>query len=149
MRIVLAALSLSVAACATTTTTTMFDDRTALISGRDLGWTDQAGVMRKVLRTAAEIGQAKGFDSFDILNAVDASSTGTAVIPGQANTNTTANAYCTGQWCTGAANSRTTATPAQIVDYVKPGADVTVRFYRAGEAKTGAFKIAAILSTQK
>jgi hypothetical protein len=145
MRILMLAILL--AGC-TTAKTMMLDDRTAVISGRDSGWGDRADVKRKILVTAAQMAQARGFQLFQVVGVEDATKSGVVPIMGQSTTNTYGSATCYGYSCTGQATSNSYGTPAYLAPYTKLGADVTVRFYRTGEIEPGPhiYSAAAILN---
>ncbi len=144
------AFSLLLAGC-TTAKTMMLDDRTALISGRDMGWGDQGDVKRKVLFAAAQIAQSRGYEYFQVLSAEDRTKSGYVAIPGQATANTYGTATCYGASCSGTATTHSTGTPAYLAPYTKAGADVTIRLYHAGEIDPNAehlYKAASILSSK-
>lgn len=126
----------------------MVSDREAIISGRDKGWGDAGDVQRKVLQTAAQMALARGFQYFVIVGTEDRTKSGYVAIPGTASANTTGYAYCTGYFCSEAANTVATGSPGYLAPYTQAGADVTVHFYREGEidsATPGLFTAAAIL----
>jgi hypothetical protein len=148
MRKLAALLTITLAGC-TTAKTMMLNDRTALISGRDSGWGDQADVRRKILVTAAQMAKARGFELFQIVGVEDATKSGVVPIMGQSTSNTYGSASCYGYTCTGQATTNSYGTPAYLAPYTMSGADVTVRFYHPGEIDPGAaslYDAAAILS---
>lgn len=127
----------------------MLDDRTAMISGRDLGWGDSSDVARKVLTTAAEMARARGYEIFQIVSSQDTTKSGYVPIAGQSTTSTTGSAYCYGAYCSGATTGQTRTVPRYLAPYTQAGANVVVRFYRTGEVVPGTpgiFSAAAILS---
>lgn len=134
-------IALLLAGC-TTAKTMMLSENTALISGRDSGWGDAGSVQRRILTTAAELGQARGYEYFEIVSSTDTTKRGVVPVAGQSSTY--GSAVCTPYYCSG--QSRTTGTPGYLAPYTQAGADVMVRFYRANEAPSTAYSVAAILS---
>lgn len=152
MRVVFPLIGLAIVAACTTASTTMLNDNAALISAHDLGWGSASDVRKKVLVTAAQMAQARGYEYFAIVGAEDASKSGIVYLPGQSTTNTYGSAYCSGYWCSGNATSTTSGTAPHYVPYVQLGADVTVRFLHGSdlpEDKSGIYESAAILSSAK
>lgn len=136
----------------TTASTVMFDERTAMIDAHGSAWNSSSDVVRKALKEAATMAQARGYSYFAILSAQDASSSGVAYIPGQATTNTQGSAYCNGGYCSGNATSTTTGGGPQYVPYTRPGTNVMVRFLKVEELtadRTGVYEVKAILSSMK
>ena len=58
---------------------------------------------------------------------------GAVYIPGQTYSTGTASANCFGANCAGSYEGQTYTTPGSAMGYVKPGADIYIRFYREGE----------------
>jgi hypothetical protein len=123
----------------------MLDDRTAMISASGGGASGMPKVLHRILYNAAQMARQRGYEYFEIVSAADASSTGIMVLPGSSTTN--ASAYCTGAWCNGSAT--TTSGIGIAMPFVRPGANVMVRFYHGGEVNPtaqGVFSAAAVLS---
>lgn len=142
----IAIIALLLSGCATTKSM-MLTENTAMISGKSFyDWNSPSDVQRKILTTAAQMAQERGFEYFEIVSSADTSKHGLVAIPGQSTTNTYGSAYCTGYWCAGQGTSYTSATPGYIAPYTQAGADVVVRFYHAADAPRSAYSAAAILS---
>jgi hypothetical protein len=147
---IVAAAFLALSACVTAKAS-MLDERTAIISGRSHGGKSAAEVERKILLEAAQEGQKRGFDYFQILSAEDTTRSGVAYLPGQVNSTTTGSATCAYSSCYGSANTTTTGYGPQAIPFVQPGADVTVHFYRQGEIDPkadGVWSVRSILVAQ-
>lgn len=129
---ILGAAALALAGCVSTSTA-MLDERTAIISGRGSGYSSAADVQQRVILEAATAARARGFRYFVIQSATDQSRSGRMYFPGQTNTYGQGTATCTGNFCSGTYSGQTYSTPAQAFDYVRPGQDVQIRFYREGE----------------
>jgi hypothetical protein len=147
-----ASSALLLAGCATSKTM-MVDDRTAMISANDRGWGAEWGVNldMKVIRGAAEMAQARGFENFQILSANDTSRSGVVPIAGSSTTNTYGNAYCYGTWCSGRATTTTYGTPGYLAPYTISGKNIIVRFLHANEVTAdmpNVYTTAAVLSTK-
>jgi len=133
----LAAVSLAIAGCVSTSTA-MLDERTAVISGRGSGYSSPAQVQQRVLLEAAQTAQARGFRYFAVISSTDQSTRGQIVTPGTNQTTGSVFGSCTGPFCSGTYSGQTTVTPAQVFDFVKPGQDILIRFYREGEVNANA-----------
>lgn len=150
---ILAAMTaaLTLAGCVTAETI-MLDSRTAIISAQGSGYNTQAQVVQKVLVQAATETQARGFTYFQVLDSQDTTRQGQAVIPGNSYSNTNATASCYGGYCSGNANTNSTYTPPQVINVIRPGADVRIRFYRDGEIDPntqGVWSAADVLAAQQ
>jgi hypothetical protein len=141
-RLAAACIALALGGCVTAKTT-MLDDRTAIITARGTAWDDQGGVARKIFVEAATLAKSRGYELFEIIGAADASRSGVVYNPGRSTSNTYGGATCSGYSCYGSATTNTTSTPATAIPYVRPGADVAIRFWHAGEAPEGARLISA------
>lgn len=95
-------------AACASTESRMLDDRTAIISGRAGGLRTSADVLQASLVEAAHETKARGFALFEIQSATD--QTRTQLVASQVSATTV----------------------------VKPGVDLVVRMYRAGEIAAGA-----------
>lgn len=140
-------MALALAGCVTADTE-MLDDRTAVISGRGTAFDNSAGVLKKILVSAAQTAQARGYEYFQVVSSQDATRVGVYVPPTSSTTNLSG--HCTGNWCSGSAN--TTAWGGGMVPMVKPGADVMIRLLRSGEvdpSAPGVFSVAAVLAEAK
>lgn len=113
--------------------TTMLDDRTAIISGRGSASNSQADVTKKVLQEAAQQAVTRGYAYFQVTGGQDQSRAGTMIIPGQSTTTGNGMASCYGGVCNGNYSSQTYTSPGMAMGFAKPGADIYVRFYKAGE----------------
>lgn len=139
-------IALLLSGCATAKTM-MLTENTALISGKAFyDWNSASDVQRKILLTAAQMAQERGFEYFEIVSSTDTTKHGLVAVPGQATTNTYGSAYCTGYWCAGQTTSQTSGTPGFIAPYTQAGADVVVRFYHAADAPRSSYSAATILS---
>lgn len=127
----------------------MLDDRRMSISYLGNTYSSTTDVTREVLHTAALEGQKRGFAYFHVTQAADATRSGMVALPTTTNSYGTASASCFGGYCSGNANSNSTTYGGGLVNVVRPGADVQVRFYRDGEIQVdtpGLWSIAAILA---
>lgn len=135
-------LSLSLSSCATPyqemsftggVSATQIDANTLRISGRGNAFTDSTTIQDYVLVKAAEQTLALGYGSFEIINASNASRTGTVVVPGSATSYSTgtATAYGYGNTATAYGNSTTQTyyTPPTAIPYYKPGEDLLVKMH--------------------
>ncbi len=115
------------------TTSDALDERRMVISGRGNAFATQGEVVKASLQEAARQAKAKGYRYFQIAGGKDQTSRGAVYIPGQTYSSGTATANCFGANCTGSYQGQTYTTPGSAMGYVKPGADIYVRFYREGE----------------
>lgn len=127
-----ALLALALAGCVTANTA-MLDDRTAVISGRGTAFDRTSGVLRAVLVKAATEAQSRGFPYFAIVGSRDASSVGSFTSPTTTNVNAYGTSNCSGYYCSGAVNGTATTYGGQTSTFIRPGADVMVRFLAAAE----------------
>jgi len=94
----------------------MITNDTARISARGNGYTDRARIMDFIMLKSAETALAQGFTHFTILNAADATRTGTFSTPGTVTTTVYGNSVFS------------TYNPGDVETVVKPGQDVLVQF---------------------
>lgn len=121
-RLIAAAFLALAASACVSTDARMLDDRTAVISGRGGGTKSGAEVMQAALVEAAQQTKARGFDLFQVQSATD--QTRTQLVASQVSATTV----------------------------VKPGLDIVVRMYRAGELAPdapGAYSADKVLAASK
>lgn len=138
-----AALALTLSGCVSANSQ-MLDDRTAMISARGTGFDNTTGVVKKLLTEAATMAQARGYEYFQIVDSQDQSRAGVVEMGG----GSWADISCSAYSCSGEAYSDDPA----YIPYVRPGADVLVRFWRTSEvtpAMKGMFRTAAVLAQAK
>jgi hypothetical protein len=151
MRRLFGAVAALAAAGCVAANTTMLDNRTAIISARGSGYNVTADVVKKVLVEAATKAQANGYEYFQIVNALDASSQGVILRPGTTQSNIYGSASCTAYSCVGSASGTSHTGASTMSTYIAPGADVTVRFLNAAEVAPnmkGVFSAAAVLAAK-
>lgn len=124
--------ALLLAGC-TTVSTDMLDDRTAVISGRGSAFNDIGDVTSEMLARAASQAKARGFKYFAVVDSRDATSYGTYTTPTTTNSTAVGSAQCYGATCYGQASGTSTTYGGQSFALEKPGADMMVRFFLAGE----------------
>lgn len=147
--------ALLVAAGCIRTNTAMLDERTMIVSGNAGAIYSMAEVRQRVLLEAAREGRARGFQYFAVLGAENTSTSATIVMPGQTHTSGTVNAsaYGVGNTAYGTAtyNQTSFTTPGSAFEVMKPGQDLTIRFFRASEVNPGAsglWRVESILRAQ-
>jgi hypothetical protein len=90
------------------------------VSARGNGYTDPVQIQEYTLLKAAELTLQNGGTHFLIVGSNDASTTGTIVSPGYANSSLIGNSVYT------------TYTPASAATFIKPGEDAMIRIVPAG-----------------
>lgn len=143
---VLAAMLL--AGC-TTVSTNMLDDRTAIFSGRGSAFNDIGDVAAKILVRAATEAQKRGYPYFAVMGSQNANSTGYYTTPSTTSGSGMVTGSCIGNTCSGIVSGSSTTQPGQTYAFDKPGADVMVRFFRAGEVDPnarGVWSVANVLA---
>jgi hypothetical protein len=109
---------------------TQIDATTLQIVGRGNGYTDPATIQSYVLLKAAQETLARGYDTFVIVSAQDASRNSTVVIPGQTTSYTTGTVTGTGNAAFGTATTQTSTSPATIENIFKPGETLLVKMLK-------------------
>lgn len=142
-----ALLALLLSGCVTAHSS-MMSANTAVISAKGMGWNEStADLMSKAEQVAARLGAKRGFAYFAFEGATDTTTSGSVYLPGSVSTNSTGSIGCFGAYCNLNSTSTTTGYGPREVPYVRPGADIYVRFYKAGDAiPEGAFNIAQALA---
>jgi hypothetical protein len=123
------------AGCASTTSTMLSAD-TAMVSASGNGPSDRDRVVRDALSEAARVTSAHGYRYFVVLTADDATIMKTVVIPGRVLYNQPPRAseafgaYVGRAYAAGGSNYMT---PDRKLERIRPGMDMIIRMYRAGE----------------
>ncbi len=144
-------LALLLAGCVTASTK-MIDDRTAVIKGRGNAYVSMGDVQARIMLQAATEAQARGYAYFVLGDSYDSSRSGTFAMPTTTNTDFSGSAHCFGAYCNGSGTATSTTYGGGAFGYVKPGADVMVRFFREGEIdpnRPGVWTAARILAAQQ
>ena len=148
--LIIAGLVCLLSACVTAETV-MLDHRTAIISGRGDGYSSQASVVQRVMVEAATAAQARGFRYFAVLDSTDTTRRGAVALPtntyGQANAQTT----CNYAYCNSSATGSSSTYGGGVMEVVRPGTDLQVRFYNDGEIdpnQPGVWDAVAVLAAQ-
>lgn len=106
---------------------------TAVISSVGALGTSSASVIAKTLFVAAKVTLSKGYRYFAVVNAKDATRTGTAYFPGQTYSSGTVSG--SGNLATYSGTSFTT--PGTALALVYPGTDIVIKMYHEGEIEPG------------
>lgn len=125
-------LALALAACVTTKAN-MLDSRTAIVSGRGSAFTEMASVQTRMIREAAQQTLTHGYTHFMILGASDQTQSAQWRTPTAVHTSGMVSSSCIGNSCSGIYSGTSSITGGEIYNFVKPGADMTIRFFRADE----------------
>ena len=127
---------LLLAACSSYSSTTkgyQLDDNVFRVEMRGTADNDVNDATEYALLKAAELTIDNGAKYFTVESTMDRAKKGAIVLPGssQSNTTTTANATLYGNSAWGNASSTTygTYTPAQTLNFVRPGVDVIIKTY--------------------
>ncbi len=108
---------------------TPLSSNTEMINARGNGFTDPSRVQKFVLLKSAQDCLSSGFSKFVIVSVQDTSRTGTMVFPGQTYSNSTVTGF--GNMAT--VNTTSYSTPASVVPFMKPGANVVVKFLKSDD----------------
>lgn len=124
----------------------MLDGQTAMISARGTAFDNRADVIKGTLQKAAETAQKKGYSHFKVVGAQDTTT--------RTDYQTSSTAYTTGTVNSLGPNmatysGTTTVDPGQSYEFIKPGADVTIRLLHADQVADdakGVWKASEILA---
>lgn len=149
---IMAAMATLLLAGCVTASTKMIDDRTAVIKGRGNAYVSMGDVQARIMLQAATEAQARGYAYFVVGDSYDSSRSGRFVAPTTTNTDFNGSAACMGSFCSGSGTASSTTYGGGSFNYIKPGADVMVRFFREGEIdpnRPGVWSAARILAAQE
>lgn len=132
----MAAIAVLASACTTTSTVRLASDR-SIITTRGNAFTSSEMVQRDLLVQAATQAQAGGFEWFMVEDSRDVSTSGVFVTPASGSAEASGNPYA---W-----RGSASYTGATYMPYVKPGAQVMVRFGN-GPRPAAAFDAAEIIA---
>lgn len=135
--LILVVLAVVVGGCVTAQSHVL-DGQTIIVSGSGGGGDTNAAVQRAMLVEAAKQAQARGFRFFQVLQADDRSSQGTMVWAGSSSTS--------GTYGRGSFQYTTTQNPGLVMPYVRPGGEMTVRFYNEPPSGPGVWDAQAIIA---
>lgn len=131
-----------------TASSSMMGENAALISTKGMGWNESnASLVAKATKEAAKMAIARGFTHFTFDGMTDTTSTGMAYLPGNVTSNTNGTVGCFGAYCRVNSTTTTNGYGPRAIPVVRPGADIYVRFYRAGDViPQGAFNASQVLA---
>ena len=109
--------------------TAMLDEHTAIISSRGNAFASSADAIQKSLGEAAKTTLSRGYRYFAVVGSQDQTQRGNVMIPGQ----TTSSGSMSFMGNTAMYSGSSYTTPAQSIGYVKPGVDLIIRMFSAGE----------------